>query len=102
MKLLDPRKISAKLTMTTHEQRVTHKGMAHFAGTGPNGRTCRECIHWDHFNGSYRKGDGRISKASCKKFSALTRGEKGHPVPDDAMACKYFDINPAVPEKYQR
>ncbi|MCK1671064.1 hypothetical protein [Bradyrhizobium sp. 150] len=102
MKLLDPKKISAKLTMTSQEQRLSHKGMAHFAGTGPNGRTCRECIHWDHFNGSYRKTDGRISKAPCKMFTELTRGTKGMPVPDDAMACRYFEFNSSAPEKYRR
>jgi hypothetical protein len=100
-KLLDPKKISSKLTMTTTEQRASHKGMAHFAGTGPNGRTCRECSHWDQ-HGARNKYDTKLKDERCKKFSALAQGKKGQAVPADAFACKYFDLNPNAPELYQR
>jgi hypothetical protein len=101
MKLLDPKQVSSKLTMTTHEQRATHKGMAHLAGTGPNGRTCRECSHWDQF-GDRNKYDGKLKDERCKKFSALSQGKKGQKVPPEALACKYFNLNPNAPEMYQR
>jgi hypothetical protein len=101
-KLLGERTISSKLTETTFEQRATHKGMAHFAGTGPRGLTCRECIFWDHWKGDYRKKDGLIKPAPCKKYQQLRSGERGNDVPDDAAACKYFEFNQTAPEKYQR
>ena len=26
--------------------KITHKGQAHFAGSGPAGETCKTCRHW--------------------------------------------------------
>ena len=33
----------------------TAMGQAHFAGTGPKGRTCRECAHWQIRNAKGEK-----------------------------------------------
>jgi len=102
MKLINERSIRAKLTHTPTEQRITHKGMAHFAGTGPRGLTCRECIFWDYWKGDYRQSDGLIKPARCKKYQSLMRGAKGSAVPGDAAACSYFAANPNPPKEYQR
>ncbi|MGY3278165.1 hypothetical protein [Bradyrhizobium sp. S3.7.6] len=102
MKLINEKSIGAKLTDTPREHRITHKGMAHFAGTGPHGRTCRECIDWDAFNASYRAYDGQLTDAVCKMFSKLSRGRKGAKVPHHAEACQHFKINPSAPEKFKR
>lgn len=41
-------KINDRLTSADHDGaiRETYLGQAHIAGTGPNGKTCRECAHW--------------------------------------------------------
>jgi len=67
--------------------RISYPGMAHFAGTGPDGKYCRDCIHWD------RRPDDRtiVAKpAPCKKYSKMMRGI-GKNVPGSAFACKYFE-----------
>lgn len=99
MKLLNPRKVSSKLTMTEPEHLATHEGMAHFAGTGPAGRTCRECIHWDKGN----RNNGWLQPAPCKEFARLSKSKRRsrHAVPDDAAACKYFEINHNAPKRFE-
>jgi hypothetical protein len=78
-------------------------GMAHFAGTGPAGRTCRECRFWQHTPHDYRSKDGKyrglIKSCACGKYKSLT-GRVGAPVPDDAAACKYFQFNPDFPKRF--
>ncbi len=87
----------------TRKARATWPGMAHFAGTGPKGRTCRECIYWDHLPYEYRSKTGRygglIKPARCRKYRELTR-EQGAPVPYHAFACRHFELNPSPPRKY--
>lgn len=61
----------------------TYQGMAHFAGTGPLGATCRDCTFLDNTN---TKG---TKPRACRKFTELT-GRKGKVVPLYADACKYF------------
>ncbi len=85
--------------------RATHPGQAHFAGSGPHGRACRECISWKHEkydylskNGKYR---GLIKPAMCLKFKSLTRQE-GPKIPDDAAACRYFEENSSIPARYAK
>jgi hypothetical protein len=53
---------SSHLTHTSEEQMLTAPGMAHFAGSGPPGKTCCEC----KFRGYRRrvvKKPGELSKA---------------------------------------
>jgi hypothetical protein len=101
-KVINERSTSAHLTHTPMEHRASHKGMAHFAGTGPNGRTCRECALWDYRSSTYSLGSGRLTNERCMKFTTLSRGQKGQRVPEDAMACKYFELNPTAPGKYNK
>jgi len=40
-----------------HPIRETFLGQAHIAGTGPDGKTCRECAHWHQWKFSKAKND---------------------------------------------
>lgn len=83
--------------------RASHPGMAHFAGTGPRGMTCRECIHWQHqpydYHSKTGKHHGLIKPATCAKYKALM-GEKGKAVPDFADACRHFEWNVSHPRRF--
>jgi hypothetical protein len=75
----------------------THAGMAHFALTGPAGRSCRECAHCAS-SGKWFSARGRLAgapkPAPCSKFEKLMHLEAGGPpVPHDAHACKFFSEN---------
>jgi hypothetical protein len=78
--------------------RASHPGMAHFANSGPQGKTCRACAHWDS-----RADDRgvRAKPARCTKFFALTR-TLGAKVPGGAGACRYFSQAAAVPERFAK
>jgi hypothetical protein len=79
--------------------RETPAGMAHWAGSGPDGRTCRECAAFDHQKSYYAKkglGGGLLKPAKCRKFATMT-GQSGGRIPFETRACKYFDLAEAVP-----
>jgi hypothetical protein len=63
--------------------RATVPGMAHFAGTGPEGKTCRECIEWTLV--------GR--KRLCAKYRSLMDKWGDQYIPPLTAACKYFVQN---------
>lgn len=81
----------------------TYPGMAYFAGSGPNIKTCRQCVFWTNCGadpGYYaRKGmyGGTIKPRACAKHKEMMGGQMGNPVPHDAHACKYFEETQAVP-----
>jgi len=83
---------SIKLTnpnpMLTQLENQTHPGMAHWGGTGPDGKSCRECGAFEHHD--RRDAHGTLKPARCRKYSELTNGKIGKAVPFDARACKYF------------
>lgn len=83
--LTDPTGIADKAAMT-------HEGMAHFAGTGPSGASCRHCKHWDDgkHRRLYRAAKLTGGSAPCGKFHELVRRRTRIPVPGNAMACKWF------------
>lgn len=99
--------LSLKLTAAPIDKhaRVSHPGMAHFAGTGPDNMTCRQCLSFQHKPYSYRSKTGKyrglIMPAPCAKYKAIT-GAVGAAVPDDAPACKYFTWNVAHPRRFAR
>ena len=77
----------------------TPVGMAFWAGTGPKGKTCRECRFYT-FNGyKSARGNkgGQLKNSPCQKFIALTNGVDTNRIPYDTSSCKYFDQNPAPP-----
>jgi len=99
--------LSDKLTSAPADAmaRATHPGQAHFAGTGPRGKTCRECTMWAHVKDDYRAKGGKyrglIKPAICSKYKQLMR-EEGPAIPEDAMSCKYFEQNDRPPERFAK
>lgn len=78
----------------------TYLGMAHFAGTGPSHKTCRECKSWG-LEGRHRYRTPPypvLLDARCSKFTELTK-KAGPAVPCDAMACRYFEQSDKVPPR---
>ncbi len=73
---------------------ATMPGMAHFALTGPEGKTCRECFFWQpqprapDFEPPILRNSG---KRTCRQYKNLMRGKSGNAVPHDAPACRYFE-----------
>lgn len=69
----------------------THAGQAHFAGTGPDGKSCRQCVHWA-FAGHYAirsHHGGALKPAPCGQFKRMMNAA-GAPVPAKAKACRFF------------
>jgi hypothetical protein len=79
-----------------HERlaKQTYAGMAHFAATGPEGKTCRECAYWKFEHRYFAKGGrhgGMLKPSPCRKHKELKAGnQEGPPVPHSALACRYF------------
>lgn len=71
----------------------THVGQAHLAGSGPFGKTCRECLSWQFVKAWAAKGGPKPSP--CAQYRRLMR-EWGRNVPHDAAACKYFEPRGAL------
>ena len=67
--------------------RETPVGMAHWAGTGPVGKTCGDCVFWRDI------GEGtKLKKNRCRKFTQLTNGTIGpRPLPHKTRSCKYWE-----------
>lgn len=95
------------LTQTDPEfeamRRRTYPGMAHFAGTGPKGTTCRQCKHWDgageqtgYFSKTGKNG-GVIKPRSCSKHRELMRGQTGPAIPHNAASCKHYEEAAEIP-----
>lgn len=59
--------------------RSSHVGMAHFAGTGPADKTCKDCAH-------RTAASGRMH--FCEKTRQMTG--KTVAIPAKPAACKYF------------
>ena len=73
--------------------RATKPGQAHWAGTGPAGKTCGRCSHlgyWEQVRNS--TGDTVYSRhrTGCAKFFQLT-GKHGAVIPPAAGACRHFE-----------
>lgn len=77
--------------------RKSFAGMAHFAGTGPDDKTCRECQFWRSEGWS---AGGPLKAGACAKFRQMMQ-KPGPKVPHSASACKYFDENPMPPQAFQ-
>lgn len=81
----------------TRQHGETFNGQAHFAGTGPKGMLCHQCLFW---NSAYDTGDagkftrhyGFLDRQCCEKYEQLM-GEPGPAVPAAAQACRHFDFN---------
>ena len=60
----------------------TVPGMAHFAGTGPAGRTCGEC----RFLVKVPRGNNQ----RCEKYRQMMDEYGAVNIPETTPACKYF------------
>jgi hypothetical protein len=81
------------LTDTKVGQAQTVPGMAYFAGTGPEGKTCADC--------KYIEGRGvRVFHYWCNKYRQLTTRKNRLAKPDyefdspNLKSCKYFEEKP--------
>lgn len=93
--------------------RKTPPGMAHWAGSGPEGKTCRECLRYSD-EGRYaanakKHPAGGLKPGRCLKFQEMRKAQrekniKGDKFPHTTPACKYFEQHPnppvAVEKKY--
>lgn len=64
---------------------VEPRGYYGIPGTGPEGKTCRDCVHYTHKDnvaGTYPK---------CGKNRARWTGGRGSDILARAPACKYFE-----------
>ncbi|OCP36752.1 hypothetical protein [Ensifer sp. LC163] len=86
----------------------TYLGQAHIAGTGPEGKTCRECIFW-HIWKSRKVAGGSIEKvpadpgyygkrhkkAPCELKKAFCNrpilNKANRLIPHSAKACRLFE-----------
>lgn len=74
------------LTGQTLAQSQSYPGMAHFAGTGPKGRQCKDCI----FATKPTKSKGHPVIA-CTKYKQLTKDKVDRKFPPGAWACRHFE-----------
>jgi hypothetical protein len=76
----------------TRQIRQTREGQAHFAGTGPFGATCGECVFLGYWKQIRSARDDTVKTqrvGGCEKFYQLT-GKHGPAVPQGTEACRYF------------
>lgn len=92
-----------------HAADITHPGMAHFAGSGMVGMTCRMCGFWGHgavggvaYFAAGGQHYGQIKPARCLKFTQLMNGTIGAKVPDDAAACRHFEPHRNPPARFRK
>lgn len=73
-------------------------GMAHFAGTGPPGKTCGDCVHRGYKRRSERETWSEHARAfvarvykvnACDMFRRLT-GKHGPPIEAGNRSCRHF------------
>ena len=71
---------------------LTAPGMAHWAGSGPEGAACGKCRFFGY---EYTKsnGDHTFKRSACGKFYTMTRRHGGS-LDERQIGCKYFEKNP--------
>ena len=62
----------------------SHAGMAHFAGTGPEGKVCGECAHYWHAPDGFEGRCGMYRKLMGRKRLDVR-------FPKTVESCKYFE-----------
>ena len=88
--------------------RITPRGMAHWSGTGPEGKTCRECAHYTN-EGRYtssnkRHATGQLKPGLCRETMRMQKAQemtkrstKPPKFPWHMSACKRFEQHPNPP-----
>jgi hypothetical protein len=82
----------------------TFAGMASWGGGGPPGKTCRECVNWDHHNRNVRQyfiTSGELTPKRCLKAVQLMMRIDIPRVPYYARACKEFILNEHPPLQFR-
>lgn len=94
--------------------RDTFLGQAHIAGTGPKGRTCRECIWWRligkrrqagggivefvkapaYFGKRHKDAPGELKKQRCTR-PILNKANRL--IPHHAKSCRLFEASEHAP-----
>ena len=84
---------------------LTPAGMAHWAGSGPAFKTCRECRSWVSIGKWREEGPGSSGEplpSRCRKYKTLGMEKSfGPPIPHDTLACKHFE-EAAKPQPLKR
>jgi hypothetical protein len=72
--------------------------MAHFAGTGPAGKLCLHCRHWNRGDllTIRRNPLGEVRPAPCGKYEKLTE-LTGFDVPATQRSCRHFELSDNPP-----
>lgn len=86
------------LTDLSKEQAETQPGMAHWAGTGPRGKTCGQCVFKGFSYPGREVTNARTGNThtvmhrsnGCEKFYKMMR-KVGADLPDKSFSCKYFE-----------
>lgn len=64
------------------------KGMAHFAGSGPQGLRCHQCVHW---TGKRPEWEGQsVKNGTCLLSKPLTHRGKLVPFSGGEFSCNKF------------
>lgn len=85
--------------LTQQRYKDSHAGMAHWAGTGPEGTTCRQCQHaydFDRYSKSHKTMAGRLRNARCRRYQGMT-GRKGNKFDPNTASCRFFVEHPNPP-----
>lgn len=93
--------LHASAAKTDRDAALTWPGQAHWGGSGPRGKTCRECQHWHGGGpGGYYEATNSLRDATCQKFAdTMTLKPANCPkVPHSALACRHFEQNAAPPK----
>ena len=77
------------------EQQIRHTraGMAHWAGSGPAGATCGQCLYWTYWEQVRNEAGNTVKtrqRKGCGKYYALTDCH-GPALPAVTEACRHFE-----------
>ena len=96
----------------------TYLGQAHIAGTGPSGKTCRECRFWaikkyrkisDGEYEEYLSASGYFGKKHVANPLEIKKGKCNRPIlnkanrliPHKAKACRLFEQDDNPPPQFK-
>lgn len=87
------------------EWKNTHSGMAYFSGTGPAGKTCRECVHVKtegRYAASNPKRSRQLKPVRCREYARrmMINPNKAPTFSAKANSCHCFEQsnNPPPPQ----
>lgn len=85
------------------KKKLTVPGMASWGGEGPEGTTCRECIHWTfdkqhgYFAKTHETHPNCIKAHRCDKAVRMLQQPLAPKIAHDQPSCKYFERDHAPP-----